>query len=632
MNTLSRYLITACIGCAPLFVSVAVSGRTTNLYVSPTGNDKLSGASEQASFLTLARAQERARQLLEDARGDVVVNLAAGEYRLESPLEFDERDSGRNGFRMIYRSAEGPGRARILGSQVLKGWHPYRDGIWQINLPKTWQFHTLYENGRRAHKARFPNLEPNPLFPLALDRYLVSEDGSTKQSLKNPSRPEGPGWLSYSAKEALPVVSGNETKLHIFLGGTHAWFREVYPVTSIDRDTRRIVFARLPTQGLYLGVGAGARFFLEDDLSLLDAPEEFFWDQQAGILYYMPAGGADPDTREISCSTLNRLLQIKGAGRDHPVRDLILEGLSLAETDNSPPEPLWGFHGLRDGALIWMTNCERVQIQNCLLINSGRSGIVMVGHNLENSIDGCFIRGMALNGISVSNRALASDGGPTLDRNEKNRISNTYISHVGELYTYAECVSVFNASYNEVSHCEFSDSVRYAITLRGNTGPQYGPPVSNNFPPATGNWFHHIRVSRCGQDAGDMGALHAANLNNPGGTHINTFEQIVVTDTFATPSMKDLPPDGVFLDWPRMAMHQVFKNVSIVRSQGFQLRSNKPENSDSAQTDNVSWKPGFRDELMDYAGIGLTKAFPPAYRKLIPRVIPGKQGEVSNAR
>ena len=110
-----------------------------------------------------------------------------------------------------------------------------------------------------------------------------------------------------------------------------------------------------------------------------------------------------------------------------------------------------------------------------------------------------------------------------------------------------------------------------------------------------------------------MGALHAANLNNPGGGCVNTFEQITVTDTRAIPSVKDIPPDGIFLDWPRMAMDQVFRNVQIVRSQGTQFRSHKPENGDSAVTENVSWKSGFREDLMDYKNIGLTADFPGEY-------------------
>ncbi|MBM3862216.1 MAG: right-handed parallel beta-helix repeat-containing protein, partial [Verrucomicrobia bacterium] len=264
--------------------------------------------------------------------------------------------------------------------------------------------------------------------------------------------------------------------------------------------------------------------------------------------------------------------------------------------------------GQRDGVLVWMNNTAHIEVRNCHLKNSGRTGIMMIGQNTGNLVAGCWIEHMGLNGVSLCNRFPA-----TLDRCEQNRIHNTRISHVGELHCYAECVTIFNVSSNEVDHCELENSVRYAITVRGNTGAQYGPPVTTSLPPAKGNRFHHIRISRCGQDSGDMGALHTAGLNNPGGGSVNTFEQIVVTDTRAIASMKDWPPDGIFIDWPKMSMDQIFRDIQILRPQGKQLRSNGKDNEASAQTENVSWQPDFREDRMDYKNIGLTAEFPAEY-------------------
>ena len=236
---------------------------------------------------------------------------------------------------------------------------------------------------------------------------------------------------------------------------------------------------------------------------------------------------------------------------------------------------------------------------------------MMIGHNVDNLVTECRIEHMGVNGVTLSNRFSTAGGKSAAeDRCEHNRVHNCRIHDIGEIHTYAACVNLFNVSYNEVSHCELHDSVRYAVTLRGNTGEQYGPPVWTNLPGTKDNHMHHLRIYRCGQDGGDMGALHCANLNNPRGDCVNTFEQITAADTRAIPSMKDIAPDGIFLDWPKMAMHQVFRHIHIIRCQGLQVRSNRPDNAASAQTENVSWKPGFREELMDYEHIGLTDEFP----------------------
>ncbi|MEW6359370.1 MAG: LamG-like jellyroll fold domain-containing protein [Planctomycetota bacterium] len=600
------------------------SCASPRLYVSPTGSDDAAG-SENAPFRSIHRAQTAARDMAKDMQGDVVVQLAPGEYRLDRTLEFTEADSGRNGFRVIYRSAAGPGKARLLGSMPLVGWQPHRDCIWKIGVPEKMVFHTLYENGRRAHKARFPNYEHHPDMPTARGRYLVTEAGTPKPTGPgwDKIQPEGPGWLIYPPEDAPPVTTVTKMKILIYLGGKCDWMRSIYPVMSIEPKERRLTFK---AQKVFTGVDTGARFFLEDELGFLDAPGEFFLDETAHTLYYMPMGKGHPDALGVAAPVLNRLVQMQGKSRNECVENLCLEGLALEETDDSPPTGWWGTqYGKKDGALIWMSNTNRVEIRDCHLKNSGRSGIMMIGQNTHNLVAGCWIEHTGVNGVTLCNRFSAPDKkAPTEDRCEHNRVHNCRVHNIGEIHTYAACVNIFNASHNEISHCELHDSVRYAVTLRGHTGEQYGPPVWVNLPGAKGNRMHHLRIYRCGQDGGDMGSLHAANLNNPGGGFVNTFEQITAADSRAIPSMKDIPPDGIFLDWPKMAMDQIFRNVHIIRSQGRQLRSNGPDNEASAQTVNVSWESGFCEELMDYETIGLTAEFPAEYggRPPVPTPLP----------
>ncbi len=594
---------------AAFVVATAVTGCVgpgRSIYVSLSGDDAADG-SRLSPFLTLPRAQAAARAMATSLQSDVVVRVAPGVYPLSQTLTFTEADSGRNGFRVVYRSEGGPGKARLLGSRPLAGWRPYRDGIWLVDIPTNMLFHTLYENGRRVHKARYPNLEVVPEMPTALGRYLTTESGSPIQSDKARVAEKGHGWLTYRPGDEPPVTDVTKMRIHLFARGKCDWMREIIPVAAIEPKARRVTLERTPT----LGIGAEARYFLEDELGFLDTPGEFFVDEKRHALYYMPIGTDHPDRLNITYPVLGRLVDFRGVSRESCAENMVLDGFAFEETDDAPPQPLWAHNGLTDGAVVWLHNAARIEIRNCHLKNSGRNGIMLIGHNTGNLITGCWVEHMGLNGVSLCNGFLGPDmKGPTMDRCERNRIHNTRVSHVGELHTYAECVTVFNASSNEVDHCQLDNSVRYAITVRGNTGPQYGPPISTAKPPATGNWFHHIRVSRCGQDGGDMGALHCANLNNPGGGFVNTFEQVIVSDTAAIPSVKDTPPNGIFLDWPKMSMDQVFKNVLIVRSQGKDVRSHKPENEASMQTENVSWKPGFDAARIDDVHIGLTPAFP----------------------
>ncbi len=612
LENTTRYLCCPALVAGLMLLPAPCPAGAVELHVNPAGSDDAAGTQE-APFATLPRAQAAVREAAPNMDADIVVSLAPGVYRLDATLELTEADSGRNGHRVIYRSAAGPGQARILGSVPLTGWREYRDGIWKLDLPEGMTFNTLYEDGRRAWKARFPNYEHHPEMPTARGRYLVSVDGMPRPKRDaDPSEMKGPGWLIYPPEDEPPVLLGPKTKILIFPGGKYDWMRQIHRVMEIDREARRLTFAATT---LRHGVGAGSRYFLEDDLALLDAPGEFFIDEAESTLYYMPIGDGHPDTLGIAAPVLNRLIQIQGESRDRCAENIVLDGLALEETDDSPPTGWWGTgYGRRDGALVWMSNANRVEIRNCRLRNGGRSGIMMVGHNTNNVVTGCWIGHMGVNGVTLSNRFSNAEGtAATEDRCEGNRIHNCRIHDVGEIHCYAACVNVFNASHNEVCHCELYNSVRYAITVRGNTGAEHGPLVPVNLPPAGGNRFHHLRVSGCGQDSGDMGALHCANLNLPDGDAVNTFEQITVDDCRAIPSMKDRGPNAVFLDWPKMSMHQVFRNIRVRGMQDRDIVSHGPDNAASAVKENVSWEPGFSEELMDHEKIGLTGEFPAEY-------------------
>jgi hypothetical protein len=92
-------------------------------------------------------------------------------------------------------------------------------------------------------------------------------------------------------------------RIHIYGGGKRDWNREVFPVASIDPQERR-----LDIKGrVFKGVGKGARFFLEDELGFLNAPGEFFVDETAHTLHYLPLGKGHPDTLGISYPVLLRI-------------------------------------------------------------------------------------------------------------------------------------------------------------------------------------------------------------------------------------------------------------------------------------------------------------------------------------
>lgn len=57
---------------------------------------------------------------------------------------------------------------------------PHTGDIWKFQLRDAPVFQTLYENGVRLHKARFPNRRQNSSLSSACGDYLRTESGSPK--------------------------------------------------------------------------------------------------------------------------------------------------------------------------------------------------------------------------------------------------------------------------------------------------------------------------------------------------------------------------------------------------------------------------------------------------------------------
>jgi hypothetical protein len=252
----------------------------------------------------------------------------------------------------------------------------------------------LYENGQRVHKARFPNLDRTAGMTCALGRYLVTENGSPELTPEQDS-----GWIVYRPTDALPTTGVQQMKIAVFPWGKCNWHRYNYAVQSIDPTSRRLTFDAMGCRTQILG---RARFFLEDELAFLDAPGEFYLDETSHTLYYLPIGSGHPDQLNVTAPRIKTLLRIEGPSSESCVEKLSFVGLALEETDDLSPVLAWWNQGwgAEDHALVWMRNAADVEIRQCHLRNSGRSGIMMVGQNSNHLVEGCWIERMGVNGVT----------------------------------------------------------------------------------------------------------------------------------------------------------------------------------------------------------------------------------------
>ncbi|MCE5236903.1 right-handed parallel beta-helix repeat-containing protein [bacterium] len=153
----------------------AAPPRETTFYVSPAGNDAWSGTlsapaagRKDGPFATLTRARDAIRAL--KAKGPlskpVIVRLRGGRYAVTDTIAFEPQDSGTEQCPITYAAFPGE-KPELIGGRRLTGFKPAAQGQLVVFLPEVkagqWSFRSLFVDGRRQVRARYPNFDPtNP--------------------------------------------------------------------------------------------------------------------------------------------------------------------------------------------------------------------------------------------------------------------------------------------------------------------------------------------------------------------------------------------------------------------------------------------------------------------------------------
>ena len=111
----------------------AAAEEETQVYVSPDGDDNNAGTLS-APFKTIERARNAVRDIIaQGMTSDVAVILRGGIYYLSETLTFDDRDSGNNGYNVIYTNY--PGEEPILdGGIPITNWEQYSGNIYMADV------------------------------------------------------------------------------------------------------------------------------------------------------------------------------------------------------------------------------------------------------------------------------------------------------------------------------------------------------------------------------------------------------------------------------------------------------------------------------------------------------------------
>ena len=375
-------------------------------HVGPNGRDTNQGTKKRP-FETLARAKEAVKDARQRGKKPITVQVGEGTYYQAQPLTFGPADSGTRNAPVTWLAE--PGKVvTISGGRKLRcRWKRHKKGIMKCELGDVkagkGDFTQLFVNGRRQHRARFPNYDntepgqtgyirpkgripPGAVDPMPDDNQDMTQNNAVPRGIV--FKPETFTKNRWARPE--------EAIIHIFQG--HHWGNLQWIVKAVDFDNHYVWFGEGGQQvgakwfANPISVDDGSQFYIENVFEELDAPGEWYLDKSKGILYYMPADDVDLDDALVEVPVLQQLIRF-AADQYDPTGHITFDGFRIAHTESTFLEKYWIPSGsdwsIHRGGTVFMEGARDCTIKNCWFDAVGGNAVFMNNYNRDNLVTGC---------------------------------------------------------------------------------------------------------------------------------------------------------------------------------------------------------------------------------------------------
>ncbi|GAA3405411.1 Ig-like domain-containing protein [Paenibacillus hodogayensis] len=447
------------------------SGPSSSYYVDPVVGDDDNIGTITNPFRTIQRARDKVRTLTEGMASDITVYLREGEYvqpyaiRTESlfkndktlseirsikasTLTFDERDSGKNGFSVIYR--EYPGESPVIsGGRTIAGWtlHDAAKNIYKAYGGGDLDTRQLYVNGVRAVRARSAGglsaATHNETGHTTTDTFLAGWGNIRDIEMVYKQK-----WTSPRGKVDSITASGGVATIVMQQPG---WYY-------------------LRNKG---STSATVPWYYENAYELLDEPGEWYLDRTTGMFYYKPRPGEEMGSAQVVAPELEELMRVQGSSLDQPVAHLTFSGLRFeyaawlrpstgnghADAQNSHIRETGSGIGdrLMDGA-VHVQQAHFITFEGNRFSRLGSIGLKTDEGTQDSRIAGNVFTDISGGAIAVGD--VTSGQKETADArrlNRNNDVTNNLIRNIGVDYYSAAAISAGYPVDMDISHNEIGD-------------------------------------------------------------------------------------------------------------------------------------------------------------------------------
>ena len=188
----------------------------------------------------------------------------------------------------------------------------------------------------------------------------------------------------------------SEAIIHIYQA--YGWGNLQWRLKAVDTETSTLWFG---DGGHQMGakwspdpcaVDHRSHFYVENVLEELDAPGEWYFDADQGLLYFLPPSDLDLANATVEVPLVEQLIRFDGT-QERPVQHVHLHGIRFAHTTTTfmqryevPSLSDWSIHR---GGTVFLTGTRDCSIRACWFDAVGGNAVFASGYNRDMTVESC---------------------------------------------------------------------------------------------------------------------------------------------------------------------------------------------------------------------------------------------------